>query len=103
MTINVPKPTPPKRPLTAVSEEAIIVPDGSITLNDLRELREAIYGAPQEAGALISKVEKPKFVRRPHLTDRPFRAHEGLLALQKQMEDSKPARQGQRRNNKEKK
>lgn len=58
---------------------------------------------PEPIGVDISKREKPKFVRKPHLTERPFQSHEGLQALQKQMESQKPKRRGQRRTNKEKK
>lgn len=47
-------------------------------------------------------VAKPKFVRKPHLTNRPFVGHEGLQALQKSMQ-AKPTPRGQRRTNKEKK
>lgn len=54
-------------------------------------------------GVLIKReVEKPKFVLKPHLTERPLKGHEGLEALKKQLEDSSPKRP-QRRNNKEKK
>lgn len=90
MTINttpIPKPAAPK-PKAPVRE---------VTPSELHNG----YADPVMVG--VNTSDKPKFMRRPHLTDRPFRSHEGLLAMQKQMEDSKPARQGQRRNNKEKK
>lgn len=52
---------------------------------------------------------KPKFVRKPHLTDKPFKAHEGIQklaeALAKPIPEKKypTPRRGQRRTNKEKK
>jgi len=55
--------------------------------------------APVKA-ANTPKAEKPKFVRKPHLTERPFKAHEGLLELQKQLEKKSPS---QARSNKGKK
>lgn len=62
--------------------------------------------APPKAKTLVGNAtppaenEKPKFVRRPHLTERPFKAHEGLAALRKQMDKVTPS---QSRANKEKK
>lgn len=49
--------------------------------------------------------EKPKFVRKPHLTEKPFRSHEGLQALKKSMDQAgkKTQKKPVRRNNKEKK
>ena len=52
------------------------------------------YGKPQD---------KPKFVRKPHLTDRPFVQNEGLKALQKELAQKQKPRRGQRRPNKESK
>lgn len=42
------------------------------------------------AGKAEPPKEKPKYVRKPHLTDNPFRAHEGLKAMSKNMENLTP-------------
>lgn len=47
--------------------------------------------------------EKPKYVLKPHLTERPLKGHKGLQGMLKQMEEANPPRRGQRRNLKEKK
>lgn len=68
-------------------------------------------GESPEVGVLREKINrpepvKPKFVRKPHLTARPFKDSEELAKLQKQMENTskKPTpRRGQRRTNKESK
>lgn len=60
-------------------------------------------GPPKKA-PVVAEVpkEKPKYIRKPHLTDKPFQAHSGLQQLQKEMANLTPKR-GQRRTNKEKK
>lgn len=81
-----PKPAPPKKPLidTAAIEKA------GEQIKDLGKV-------------LAAPLPKPAYVRKPHLTDHPFRGHDGLKELKKQMESNKPPRRGQRRPNKEKK
>lgn len=111
-----PKPMPPKKPLTVVSNEkadtaslsTTLKSYNTITFDELQELGAAVYGiSPGEMHGepvVIEKVaEKPKYVLKPHLTERPLKQHEGLMALRKQMEDRKPKRSGQSRTNKEKK
>jgi hypothetical protein len=78
-----PKPAPPK-PRTKPGESP-----------EVGELREKI-NRPEPI------KEKPKFVRKPHLTDRPFKENAELQKLQKSMEHTTP-RRGQRRSNKESK
>lgn len=106
MTTATPRPKPmaPKKP----EVNTIIMPLGSITLDDLMELNAAVYGiTPMEMHGepvVIEKVaDKPKFVVQPHLTERPLKGHEGLMALRQQLESETPKRSGQSRTNKEKK
>lgn len=51
-------------------------------------------------GKTAAPSEKPKFVRKPHLTERPLKNHDGLLALRKKMGGFTPS---QSRSKKEKK
>ena len=77
---------------------------GTITQKELHEFAAVLNGiTPAEMHGEEPKVEKPKYVLKPHLTERPLKQHEGLMALRKQMEDSKPKRSGQSRTHKEKK
>lgn len=110
MTTATPRPKPmaPKKPLTAVPETTINIPYGTITREDLKELRAAMYGiTPMEIHGdpvIIEEVaEKPKFIVKPHLTERPLKGHEGLMALRQQLESETPKRSGQSRTHKEKK
>lgn len=83
-----PKPAPPKKPLVGL---------------DAAKIEKAAEAVQELAKVLATPpAPKPPFVRKPHLTDSPFRQHEGLKALKQQMEKKQP-RRGQRRPNKEKK
>lgn len=101
-----PKPMPPKKPLVAVSQEAIDL--GPLRAEQELNLVDYILdgaSVPLSGGMAVvieKAVEKPKYVLKPHLTERPLKGHEGLEALKKQLEDSAPKR-APRRNNKEKK
>lgn len=44
--------------------------------------------------------ERPKYVQKPHLTERPFKDHSGLAEMRKQLESNN---RGQTRTKKEKK
>lgn len=47
-----------------------------------------------------SKLPKPVFVRKPHLTDRPLKNHLGLLELHKELSAMKPPATNSRKNKK---
>lgn len=72
----------------------------------ITELQSRDSGATKEEATNTAMEEiavkpKPKFVRKPHLTERPFKEHPGLQELHRQLEKKSP-RRGQRRNSKEK-
>jgi len=82
-----PKPGPPKPKATPYPQ--------------LAEAATTAANAVAELGkALEAPLPKPKFVRKPHLTEKPFRNHEGLQALAKQMEKKPTPRRGQRQTKK---
>lgn len=54
-----------------------------------KELEEAFGITLVTPGEQPQAAKKP-FVRKPHLTDRPFRDNEGLLALKKQLTPNVP-------------
>lgn len=87
-----PKPAPPK-PKVTISEVA----------EAFKEMGEA---AEKGAEAVAKTLPKREFVRKPHLTERPFQSHPGLQELQKNLAPKKKPvnkRRGQSRTNKEKK
>jgi hypothetical protein len=54
----------------------------------------------QSAPKPVEPKEKPVFVRKPHLTDRPFKGHEGLQALRNSMPQEPRRKPNQRRGGK---
>jgi len=90
-----PKPTPPKRPLTVTDQEV-----EELFSTIFKNGEGFIDTAAKPASVLVTKTPKPVYILRPHLTEKPFRGHEGLQALQKQM--STPTK-APSRNKKEKK
>lgn len=47
---------------------------------------------PEPAGESVTTTPKKPFVRKPHLTDRPFRNDEGLQALHKKLQSEQQRR-----------
>ena len=59
-----PKPGPPKAKAPVAEEKKVI------------------------SSAPAAPKERPKYVQKPHLTERPFKNHEGLLAIRKSLESA---------------
>jgi hypothetical protein len=96
-----PKPTPPKRPFGVVNLDEPFSEEELAAASKYFLNNEALV---QDPSTTVTVQKTTKFVLRPHLTERPLKQHEGLLALRKEMDNSTPPKRfGQRHIKKENK